>query len=163
MAAETSNIRPYAALAAFIVLTQATGFLGALVTTPAIPTWYAGLARPSLAPPNWVFGPVWTTLYVLMAVAAWLIWRLPPSPQRRTALVLFALQLALNTLWSFLFFGAQRIDLALVEVVLLLAAIVATTRAYAGLSRIAAWLMAPYIAWVAFATLLNFQFWRLNG
>lgn len=163
MAAETSNIRPYAALAAFIVLTQATGFLGALVTTPAIPTWYAGLARPSLAPPNWVFGPVWTTLYVLMAVAAWLIWRLPPSPQRRTALVLFAFQLALNTLWSFLFFGAQRIDLALVEVVLLLAAIVATTCAYAGLSRIAAWLMAPYIAWVAFATLLNFQFWRLNG
>ena len=163
MAAESSNIRCYAALAAFIVLTQATGFLGALATTPAVPTWYAGLARPSLAPPNWVFGPVWTTLYVLMAVAAWLIWRLPPSPQRRTALVLFALQLALNTLWSFLFFGAQRIDLALVEVVLLLAAIVATTRAYAGLSRIAAWLMAPYIAWVAFATLLNFQFWRLNG
>ena len=159
----TTQLSRYGSLAGLIALTLMVGALGSLVTTPAIPTWYAGLARPSFAPPNWVFAPVWTTLYVMMAVAAWLIWRQPPSPARRAALRLFAVQLALNTIWSFLFFGFGRIDLALLEIAVLWAAIVATTFAYAGLSRAAAWLMVPYLAWVSFAAVLNFAFWRLNG
>lgn len=159
----TSRHSQYWPLAGLIIVTLLVGAVGSIVTAPAIPTWYAGLVRPAIAPPNWLFGPVWTALYVMMAVAAWLVWRRPASPPRRAAMRLFALQLALNSLWSFLFFGFGRIDLALLEIVVLWAAIVATTIAYAGVSRSAALLMLPYIAWVSFAAVLNFEFWRLNG
>lgn len=163
MGAAAARHSQYWSLAGMLVVTLLVGAVGSYVTAPAIPTWYAGLVRPSIAPPNWVFGPVWTTLFLMMAVAAWLVWRLPPSSKRRTALVLFALQLGLNMAWSLLFFGLGRIELALIEVVVLLTAIVATAVAYAGLSRPAALLMLPYIAWVSFAAVLNFEFWRLNG
>jgi tryptophan-rich sensory protein len=146
-------------LIAFLVVCLAVGALGGLSTAPAIPTWYAGLAKPSFNPPNWLFAPVWTTLYVLMAIAAWLVWR---RGSARTALILFALQLALNAAWSQLFFGLHRIDLALIDIVLLLAAIVATALAFRRHSTAAALLLVPYIAWVSFATTLNFAIWRLN-
>lgn len=163
MGAPSAPRSQYLALAGLVAATLAVGAVGSAVTAPAIPTWYAGLARPSFAPPNWVFGPVWTTLYVMIAVAAWLVWRLPPGAARRAALRLFVAQLALNSLWSILFFGVRRIDLALLEIAVLWAAIAATTVAYARLSRPAALLMLPYLAWVSFAAALNLAFWRLNG
>jgi tryptophan-rich sensory protein len=149
-------------LAPWLAATLAIGWVGGAVTRPEIQTWYAGLVRPSFAPPNWVFGPVWTALYVAMAVAAWLVWRTPPAPARRTALALFALQLALNLLWSFLFFAWHRIDLALIEVIALGLSVAATAIAFARVVPAAGWLMAPYVAWVTYAAVLNGAFWRLN-
>ena len=146
-------------LLGFIAACLALGALGAAVTAPAIPTWYATLAKPSFNPPNWIFAPVWTALYILMAMAAWLVWR---SGKAGAALGLFALQLALNAAWSLLFFGLHRIDLALVDIVLLLAAIVATALAFRARSAVAALLLLPYLAWACFATVLNFAIWRMN-
>jgi translocator protein len=154
-----SNVRQGSVLLGLIVLCLAAGALGAAVTAPAIPTWYAGLAKPSFNPPNWIFAPVWTALYVLMAIAAWLVWR---RGNARPPLTLFGVQLALNSAWSLLFFGLHRVDLALVDIVLLLAAIVATARAFHPRSAVAALLLVPYLAWVSFATVLNFAIWRLN-
>ncbi len=149
-------------LVAFVATCLAIGALGALVTAPAIASWYPTIAKPSFNPPNWIFGPVWTTLYVLMAIAAWLVWRRPAPPVTRTALLLFVLQLVLNSVWSLLFFGLHRIDLALIDIILLLASIIATTIAFYRHSLVAAWLLIPYLAWVSFATVLNFAIWRLN-
>ena len=146
-------------LLGFIALCLAAGALGAAVTAPAITAWYATLAKPSFNPPNWIFAPVWTTLYVLMAIAAWLVWR---RGNARTPLVLFALQLVLNSAWSLLFFGLHRVDLALIDIVLLLAAIAATALSFRPRSAVAALLLVPYLAWVSFATVLNFAIWRLN-
>ncbi len=146
-------------LVGFIALCLAAGALGAAVTAPAIPTWYATLAKPSFNPPNWIFAPVWTTLYVLMAIAAWLVWR---RGNARTPLTLFAVQLVLNSAWSLLFFGLHRVDLALLDIVLMLAAIAATALSFRPRSAVAALLLVPYLAWVSFATVLNFAIWRLN-
>lgn len=150
------------ALLGFIALCLAAGALGAAVTAPAIASWYPTLVKPSFNPPNWIFGPMWTTLYVLMAIAAWLVWRRAGFAAARTAMLLFVGQLVLNSLWSLLFFGLHRIDLALVDVVLLLVAIAATTLAFRRHSATAALLLLPYLAWVSFATALNFAIWRLN-
>lgn len=152
-------MRQTLALLGFIAICLAAGALGAAITAPAIPTWYAGLAKPSFNPPNWMFAPVWTALYLMMAIAAWLVWR---RGNGRTPLLLFALQLVLNSAWSLLFFGLHRVDLALVDIVLLLAAIVATATAFRASSAVAAILLVPYLAWVSFATMLNFAIWRLN-
>ena len=129
---------------------------------PGNPGWYATLARPSIAPPNWVFGPVWTTLYALMAIAAWMVWLSPPSALRTWGIALFLLQLALNFAWSWIFFRMHALGAALAEVVILWAAIGATTLVFAQTTPGAAWLMAPYWAWVSFASVLNAAFWRLN-
>lgn len=126
--------------------------------------WYATLAKPALNPPSWVFGPVWTTLFALMGIAAFLVWR--KGTHRRNikiALGIFGVQLALNTLWSILFFGMQNPGVALVEITLLWLAIVATIIAFARISRPAAWLLAPYILWVSFAAYLNYAIWAVNG
>ena len=131
-------------------------------TASEIPGWYQTLVRPAIAPPNWVFGPVWTLLYALMAIAAWRVELAAPSPLRTWGLVLFLLQLALNFLWSFLFFKQHAIGAALAEVVVLWASIGATALVFARVSPPAAWLMAPYLAWVSFATVLNGAYWRLN-
>ena len=149
-------------LLGFIGLCLAVGTLSAAVTAPAITSWYPTLVKPSFNPPNWIFGPVWTTLYVLMAIAAWLVWRRAGFAAARTALFLFIVQIVLNSLWSLLFFGLHRIDLALADVVLLLVAIVATALAFRRHSAMAALLLVPYLAWVSFATALNFAIWRLN-
>jgi tryptophan-rich sensory protein len=125
--------------------------------------WYAALAKPAWNPPNGVFAPVWTLLYALMGCAAWLVWRRAASPRRRTALALFLVQLALNAAWSWLFFGRHALGASLAGIVLLWAAILATIVAFRPISRAAAWLLAPYLAWVGFASALTYAVWRLNG
>jgi tryptophan-rich sensory protein len=138
--------------------------LATLATRPNIPTWYAGLEKPGFTPPNWVFGPVWTILYVLMAAAAWRILSLPRArPGRRAALTAFFVQLALNAAWSFAFFAAHSPGTGLAVIGALMAAILATIRLFWPLDRGAAWLLVPYAAWVAYAAALNASIWRLNG
>jgi tryptophan-rich sensory protein len=142
------------------------------MTAPQIPAWYAGLAKPTFNPPNAIFGPVWTLLYTLMAVAAWrvhvrtdageLTGRIAGGPSNRTALTWWWLQLALNAAWSVIFFRAHAIGFALLESFMLLAAIAVTTYLFWRVSQLAGVLLVPYLAWVAFATALNFEIWRLN-
>lgn len=152
-----------AVLVGFVALVMAVAWIGSAVTLPVIPTWYADLAKPSFTPPNWVFGPVWTTLYLMMAYAAWRVWRGAAGADRGRALALWGGQLALNLAWSLLFFGGQLIGLALVDIFLLLLAIAGAMALFARIDRLAAWLLAPYLAWVAYAAALNFAIWRLNA
>jgi len=137
--------------------------LGQFATYPNLAPWYAGLAKPDFNPPNAVFAPVWTGLYVLMAFAVWRILRLPPSEQRRAALIAFFVQLALNVAWSWMFFAMQSPLLGLINIVPQLVAIVWTIALFARLDRTAALCLVPLAGWVAFATVLNFAIWRLNG
>lgn len=124
--------------------------------------WYASLAKPSWNPPGWVFAPVWTVLYILMGAAAWIVWRKAGFAGAPVALGLFILQLVLNALWSYLFFGIRQPALALVDIVALWLAILATTVGFRRVSVPAGALLLPYLAWVGFATALNFTLWRLN-
>lgn len=160
----TQPPRPHAvwALIGWLVLCFAVAGVSSLFSAPSIPTWYAGLVKPALNPPNWIFAPVWTILYALMAVAAWLVWKTRPSTCRPTGLRLFGVQLWFNALWSWIFFSRHQIPTALVDIVALWIAIVLTIRQFRRMSRTAAWLMVPYLAWVTFATYLNFAIWRLN-
>ncbi len=123
--------------------------------------WYAEIAKPAWTPPGWVFGPVWSLLYVMIALSAWLVWR--QQPRFGLPLGLWFAQLGLNTIWSWLFFGLERPDLAAIDIVVLLAAIIATACAFARVSRAAALLLLPYALWVGFATALNIAIWRLNA
>jgi len=124
--------------------------------------WYEQLAKPSWTPPSWIFGPVWTVLYGMMAVAAWLVWKRHGVAGARWVLLLFAVQLALNGLWSWLFFGQENPGAAMVDIGALWLAILATILAFWRLSRLAAALLVPYLMWVSFAAALNFAIWRLN-
>ena len=135
---------------------------GARWNLTEIPGWYRTLVRPSFTPPDRVFGPVWTLLYLLMAVAAWRVSQEPASPARSTALLLFAIQLALNLGWSWIFFRKHAIGWALVEITVLWISIGMTTLTFGRMNTVAAWLMAPYWAWVSFAGVLNAAFWKLN-
>jgi translocator protein len=137
--------------------------LGGLVTASRIPNWYAELAKPAWTPPGWIFGPIWTLLYFLMAVAAWLVWRQAGASGARLPLGLFALQLALNCLWSVLFFGLQAPGAAAVEIVVLWTAIALTLLAFWRRSQWAGLLLSPYLLWVTFAAALNFAIWRMNA
>jgi tryptophan-rich sensory protein len=147
----------------FVVLCLGAGGLGAIATTPEIAGWYRTLAKPSWNPPDYVFGPVWTTLYVSMAIAAWLVWKPAGFTAAATPLSLFALQLALNVAWSWVFFGMHQPGWAFFEVLVLWLAILATTVAFFRCSRIPGYMMLPYLAWVSFAAALNFCIWRING
>lgn len=151
-----------AGLALFLALSLLVSVLGGLITATTVGGWYQGLAKPSFNPPDWLFAPVWTTLFVLMAVAAWRVWRQPPSTDRQWGLRLYGLQLALNLLWSFLFFGLMAPAAALVEIVWLLGLIAGTAWLFARADRAAGLLLAPYLAWVAFAALLNASIVGLN-
>jgi benzodiazapine receptor len=124
--------------------------------------WYAGLKKPSWNPPGWIFAPVWTALYTMMAVAAWLIWKRGGFAVQRTALLLFLLQLFFNALWSWLFFGRHQPALAFVDILLLWLSLLATTVAFWRINNIAGLLLVPYLLWVSFAAGLNFALWRLN-
>lgn len=155
-------MRELLALAGFVALCLAVAAAGGAVTATSVDTWYAALDKPALNPPNWVFGPVWTLLYLMMALAAWRVWRLAGVRGARAALGLWALQLALNLTWSYVFFGARMIGAALAEIAVLLVAIVATAALFWRLDRIAGALLVPYAAWVAFAMVLNAALWRLN-
>ncbi len=137
--------------------------LGNLATMPNLAGWYAGLARPAFTPPNWLFGPAWTILYILMAIAFYRILRLDSATSGRgRAIALFLLQLAFNAGWSFAFFGAHNPLFGLIVIVALEALILATIAAFWRLDQAAALCLAPYAMWVAFATYLNFGFWALN-
>jgi tryptophan-rich sensory protein len=136
--------------------------MGGAATATSVDTWYQGLRKPAFNPPDWVFAPVWTALYLMMAVAGWRIWRQCGFKAGRFPLRLFAIQLTLNLAWSFLFFGFQWIGGALVEILILLSAILATMLAFWRLDRAAGALFAPYAAWVAFACALNAAIWRMN-
>ncbi len=124
--------------------------------------WYEALEKPVFQPPSWLFGPVWTVLYIAMAVAAWRVWR-AGRPGRGAALTLWTVQLALNALWSPLFFGYHLVAVALVNIVALAVLVLGTLAVFARHDRRAAWLLAPYLAWIAFATLLNASLLVLNG
>lgn len=125
--------------------------------------WYAGINKPTWNPPAWIFGPAWTFLYVTMSVAAWLVWREGGWRTQGRALGLFVLQWALNALWTPLFFGLHRPGLALIDIVALWVAILATLIAFWRVRRVAGILLLPYLAWVTFATALNFTIWRMNS
>lgn len=149
-------IRSIARLAACLLVCLGVGVLGSLSTKPEIAGWYAALAKPAWTPPPIAFPIAWTTLYVLMAIAFWRLWdRAAPSPQRARAMMLFAVQLALNATWSPVFFGWHGIRTGLVIIVLMLAAIAATMVAAARVDRIAAWLLLPYLCWVLYASSIN--------
>lgn len=149
-------------LSAFLALCLGVGALGGVATAKSVGTWYQGLAKPPFNPPDWVFAPVWTMLYVLIAVAGWRVWRRRGLSGARLEFGMYAAQLALNLAWSFLFFGQRMIGAASVEIGVLLAAIVANAVLFWRVDRPAGWLLAPYAAWVAFASLLNFALWQLN-
>jgi benzodiazapine receptor len=145
-----------------LVICLSVGLLGSIFTSPAIPTWYAELNKPAFNPPNWLFGPVWTLLYILMAIAAWLLWQQRQTSAAKLALKLFALQLLLNLLWSFIFFGCHAPLYAYLEISLLWLAILFTIINAHRVSAAAAWLLIPYLFWVGFASVLNYAIWRLN-
>jgi tryptophan-rich sensory protein len=148
-------------LAVAFACTFAVAAIGALASIDAA-SFYAALSRPGWAPPASLFGPVWTALYTLMAIAAWLVWRTRMVPEVPAALTLFAVQLAANALWSWLFFAWHLGLLAFAEVVLLLLLVAATVAAFWRAHRLAALLLVPYLAWVAFAAVLTFAIWRGN-
>lgn len=125
--------------------------------------WFAALKKPAWNPPSWIFGPVWTALYAMMAAAAWLVWQRGGWKEQRKPLLIFLAQLALNAVWTPLFFGLHRPGVAFAEIVLLWLAIVATLVAFRPVNRTAAWLLVPYLAWVSFAAVLNGTLWRLNA
>jgi len=146
-----------------ILVCQIAGFVGSIFTTPSIPTWYATLEKPDFTPPNSVFAPVWTTLFVLMGVSAYLVWNKGLGNRNvRTALLIFGIQLALNMLWSFLFFGLHSPPYAFFEIIVLWLAILLTILNFFKITRAAGWLLIPYIIWVSFAAVLNFYIVRLN-
>ena len=162
VSAPRRRVADLAALAFFLALCLGVGALGGMVSATSVQTWYGGLAKPWFNPPNAVFGPVWTLLYVLMAIAAWRVWRAGDRDTVRGPLTLFALQLAINLGWSVVFFGLQKIGSAVATIMVLDVAALVTTLAFRTVDRTAALLMTPYLAWVAFATVLNIAVWRLN-
>ncbi|WP_410766265.1 TspO/MBR family protein [Haloferax sp. DFSO60] len=160
---ELSSIRRrnVAELLGWVILAQLAGVVGSVFTVTAIGSWYDTLVRPWFAPPNWVFGPVWVTLFTLMGVAAYLVSQ-SNSPRSRRALIVFGGQLVVNVAWSAAFFGLESPALGLVVIVGLLGGILLTIWEFAQVDRRAALLLVPYLAWVAFATVLNYGFWSLN-
>ena len=140
------------------------GFIGSYFTSPAIPAWYATLQKPSFAPPNWVFFPVWTSLFIMMGVSLFLVWQKGWEDKKvKTAIYIFAGQLVLNALWSVAFFGLRSPITGLIEIIILWIAILATILSFMKISRTAAYLLIPYFLWVSFAAFLNFSIWRLNS
>jgi tryptophan-rich sensory protein len=162
-----------------IVICEYAGIIGLGFTMPSIPTWYAGLVKPALNPPAWVFGPVWTILFALMGISLFLVWPSRNYPslkaideqddakgqekrKMKIALIIFGFQLVLNTLWSIIFFGLHNPAGAFVDIIFLWLAILATIVAFSKISKTAAWLLVPYILWVSFAAYLNWAIWILN-
>jgi translocator protein len=148
---------------AAIVICEGAGVIGAIFTTPAIPSWYKKLKKPGFTPPNSVFGPIWITLYLLMAVALFLVWREGFShPEVTTAYIVFFVQLALNILWSVVFFGLKSLSGGLILIIILWVMILVNIILFFGISAAAGILLIPYIIWVSIASNLNLQVWRLN-
>jgi translocator protein len=152
-------MREWLALVAFLVLCLLVGGAASYATTQSVAEWYPTLNKPDWRPPNWLFGPVWTVLYVMIAVAGWLVWK---QGRASAAMAMWAVQLALNFAWSFSFFGAQSPGLGLINIVAMWIAIVATIYLFWARSRLAALLFVPYLCWVSFATALNYSIYMLN-
>ncbi len=146
----------------FVGICFVAAAVGGWCTASSVKTWYPGLLKPAGTPASWVFGPVWSVLYLLMGTVAWLVWQERHVHDVWLPMVLFFGQIVLNAAWSFIFFGLRRPGMALLEILILLLAIVLTAISFSACSRHAFWLMTPYLAWVAYATYLNFGIWRLN-
>jgi benzodiazapine receptor len=154
------------AMISFPLISLILGNIGAIFTMKQIPTWYKNLKKPSLNPPNWIFGPVWTILYILIGISGYLIWKDDKDPfngKNSTAWTIYAIQLILNYLWTPLFFGAHMLFLSLIEIVLMDISIIFNIFAFYQINHIAAYLLVPYLIWVSFATYLTFGIWRLNS
>ena len=145
-----------------ILLPLSLGAIAGMFTSQSVPEWYATLNRPSFNPPNWIFGPVWTTLYILMGISFFLIWKQEASKVRNRAILIFLLQLLLNFAWSFIFFYFNMIGLALVEIILLWISIVMMLVVFYKIKPIASYINIPYLLWVTFATVLNASYYFLN-
>ena len=154
--------RKWLELAVWIAIVFAAALAGSLAMNLSDPSWYASLHKPAWNPPAWLFGPVWSILYLLMAVSAWLVWRQRGRPQCRPAITIFAVQLLLNAAWTSLFFALQSPAAAMADISLLWLAILATIGAFLRIRPLAALLLLPYLLWVSFACMLNLAIWRLN-
>ena len=152
---------PYKLILA-LVITLSVGGIAGYATANAIGGWYATLLKPSFNPPNNIFAPVWTLLYIMMGIALYLIWKQPVSKKRNMAFLFFGIQLFLNFWWSILFFNYHQLGWAFVEIIAMWVFIIVTIFAFAPLSKTAAWLLVPYVSWVSFASILNYAIWRLN-
>ena len=158
----TKKLRPLPYIVC-VAITTLVGALGSLFTNPSIDTWYTSLVRPGFTPPNWVFGPVWTLLFILMGISLGIVWENRGSLYKNKTLWAFTIQLILNLGWSYCFFFKHDIMLAAVEICVLLLAIAVNIYYASKIDRIAAWLLVPYLAWVTFATALTFAFLQLNS
>ena len=156
------NKKQISVLIFFLLITFLAAFIGNFFTMPNIQDWYISLNKPSFNPPTWLFGPAWTILYVLMAVSAFLVWREKGNPQRKKALTFYFIQLALNSLWSVIFFGLHNLGLAFLEIIFLWFFIVLTLINFYTIKKLAGILFIPYLIWVSFAGILNFAIWQLN-
>lgn len=150
-------------LVLLITVCLLVGIVGSSFTAPAIPIWYAGLVKPSFNPPSWLFGPVWTVLYVLMGISLWMVWQKRKSNKNvKKAIRLFGIQLILNAIWSPIFFGAKQLFIAFLVIVLMWIFVRKTILSFKEIDKKASRLLYPYLAWVSFATILNFSVWLLN-
>ena len=156
-------MRYYVKLIISILIPLIIGAIAGFFTSTSVNGWFATINKPSFNPPNWIFAPVWTTLYILMGIAFYLVWKSVSEYRvKKVAIIFYSIQLALNFLWSFIFFGYHQPGWALANIILLLAMILLTTLWFERISVAAAWLMVPYICWVSFATVLNYYIWKLN-
>lgn len=147
-----------------VAIPVAAGAASGFFTSTGLGSWYQSIIKPSWNPPGWVFGPVWTTLYIMMGIALYLVWKSgAASALKKTALTLFAIQLVLNFFWSFIFFNQQQIGWALVEIIAMWVTILLTIFSFSKINNTASWLLVPYISWVSFATILNYTIWKLNS
>jgi tryptophan-rich sensory protein len=144
-----------------LLLPELAGIVGSVFTIQAIPTWYAHLNKPSFSPPNWLFGPVWLTLYLMMGVALYLNW-IKKSKQAKCNVRLFFIHLFFNLIWTPIFFGAKNLFLALIVIVIILALIILMLFRFWRVNKVSSLLLIPYLLWVTFATLLNYSIWKLN-
>lgn len=158
----TKTVNPSLKLIISLILTLLVGFGAGFVTTDAINSWYSDLQKPFFNPPGWVFAPVWTILYILMGISSYLVWKLPETSKRNIALFIFVLQLLLNGTWNLIFFKLHAIGLAFANIFILWIMIIVTMYLFTSLSKLAAWLLYPYLLWVSYAAVLNFSIWQLN-
>jgi len=145
-----------------ILIVFSFGFIGSLFTTPSIATWYAFINKPLFSPPNWIFAPVWTLLYILMGISAFLIWKKRDNLKTKQALIFYGIQLILNALWSIIFFGMHNPGLAFLEIIILWLFILITLIKFYKINKTAGILFIPYLLWVSFASILNYAIWMLN-
>lgn len=150
------------ALFTSVVIAEAVGVVGSFFTMSSVKNWLPTLVQPSFMPPNWLFGPAWTILYILMGVASYWVWKKRKNKKARMALQLYGVHLFFNLLWSIIFFGLHSPFWALIEIVILWGLIVFMITKFYAIEKKAGWILLPYLAWVTFATLLNFAIWRLN-